>query len=165
LWLIEINPRLTATHSVCMRRPEETLRQHLSVWHVRPVRQSWGEELQQQAEDLLSGPRGAELIVYARHDVHVPDGCFLPAKLWDVRPVDCGEPAPQIVFADVPAAAQSIPAGSPLCTIMVRLADWRQLPDVLRGANLPERLQPHVHQSLLAREVEAVFQQLEREVC
>lgn len=142
LWLIEVNPRLTATHELHETTSQSPLRAHLECF---------GVELPEAPPEPLPDPcRGsagamrAACVVYARHDIPHIDDLGIPRD-WIVG----GEQAPQfgrcrIRIADIPARSTTILAYQPLCSLLIRFDGQIGTECPGGSAELPGILPEHV---------------------
>jgi predicted ATP-grasp superfamily ATP-dependent carboligase len=114
LWVIEVNPRYTASVEIL----ERSLEVPLLAWHVAGCT---GRE----AEPLRHGPDAAchgKAIVYARRDTLVGDGFAHLADCWNE-----GARWPRI--ADLPPVGSALRAGAPVTTVFAAAS---QPPEVAR---------------------------------
>lgn len=138
-WIIEINPRISASHEMIDWNSHTTvLQEHLSSCGVEVIdgrRQTAVAnpgQAHQTDQHLRSWMR---LVVFADHDT-TADRLF-PADSVAEFSTSAQEPAaglcrtgpdsPTVWLADIPNPGQSIPAGAPICSVYVRMATPEKL--------------------------------------
>ena len=111
-WLIEVNPRLTASHMLyenpashhCEERSLVT--RHLAAFGWRPAGSTGRRRQRHRTASANGGRVQARLILWANQDVQFTDAfCQSSSGAW--------------TFADLPQTGSAIPAGSPLCSVHV----------------------------------------------
>lgn len=131
VWLIEVNPRITASHEIydCVQSGPGVLRQHLEALGVRPATdagQSAGGSPVLPQQLSVSSDRAilARLIVYAGRDFLITES-QVETLLGLCR--SCAQQ--QTWLADVPMAGQ-IMAGQPFCSVyhMLKQGDSAWVP-------------------------------------
>jgi predicted ATP-grasp superfamily ATP-dependent carboligase len=120
VWLLEVNPRYTASTEIL----ERILNQPLFPLHVEACQGK--NELPPVLPRPLDGTVHGKAIVYTDLPLVVP-GSFFPI----VSNSTANTPFPMI--ADVPAADSRIPAGAPICTVFASGKSYAGVVELLRG--------------------------------
>jgi uncharacterized protein len=162
IWLIEVNPRLPATHTVFESEAESPLQDHLAAMigtkngHDQPRRTG---DPGDQDPALV---HRAEFIIYARHDVTRFRTDWIPSERL------AGEAtkrltSPEMSLADIPTEGATIPAGTPCCTLIVRAPSMGDVPCALTNVELPVFLRSHVDRQAIAVAVDRQVQRFQAE--
>lgn len=103
LWVLEINPRWTATAEICHRVNEWPLVR----WHIAACRNGRLPSVRQSASNRLIAKR----ILYTREDI-----------VFEARMLKEWENAVSVEFnqwCDIPQSGTTIPSGQPVCTFLL----------------------------------------------
>jgi predicted ATP-grasp superfamily ATP-dependent carboligase len=110
-WFLEVNPRVTASHMLFeLQQPGLIIHRHLSAlgWiSVRPRK-----SLERNLSSSLNAwpPVAARLILWAREDMHVPEGLGIETRS-------------SLRIADRPKSGVEVPRSSPFCSIQLTSSD------------------------------------------
>lgn len=149
--LIEVNPRLTATHSVCSAHGRSPLREHVAVLAgvngaSFPVREA-------NQEDRTVWPI-AEFVLYAADDVRIGQG-WIPEEHWWINAPRQAQRTDRVWFADIPAADQTVRAGEPLCSLIFGGDPLRVVENAQSAADWPTALHSHLDPESLRAQLES----------
>jgi len=124
-WLIEVNPRITASHLLYeFQQPGLITQQHLAAFGWKAARV---QRRQKQSSSTLTAPSSlitARMILWARKELRWSGKFDLPHD-------------PNVLIADYPQPATRIPAGGPLCSILVRADNIECMLQQIAGSQRP----------------------------
>jgi len=148
--LIEVNPRLTATHSVCAAHGRSPLKEHVAVLTGVNGASFPGREPNQEGKAVWPV---AEFVLYAAHDVRIDRG-WIPAERWWINAQRQVQRPDGVWFADIPAAGQPVRAGEPLCSLIFGVDPLRVVGDAPSAADWPTSLLSHLDPESLRAQLE-----------
>lgn len=160
LWLLEINPRLTASHFLYesawkLKSGVSLMEQHIAAFGWRPVgRRSRREVLKKAPKVQIPNDLGAmqvRLILWAAESMRIEKSPELIS----------GKKSGSCRIADVPSAGTDVMAGSPLCSIYAAGDSRAELIEAVRGIearNIPRSCSSWVD---IAVKLGNLFEQLE----
>jgi predicted ATP-grasp superfamily ATP-dependent carboligase len=129
-WLLEVNPRLTASHmlyekSSSHNREERSLvTRHLAAFGWLPAEKTSPRRQRLRPADANEVRVQARLILWANQDVQFTDSL-------------CPSTHAACTFADIPQPGSAIPAGSPLCSVHVTAGSQDELMNHIRDIHAP----------------------------
>lgn len=122
-WFLEVNPRVTASHMLYeLDQPGLIVHRHLAALGWKSVRPR--KSLEKNASRTLTAlsPISARLILWARKDIHVPEGFGI-------------EPGSTFRIVDRPQPGVLVRKSSPFCSIQLNATDGD---DITRQLVMPE---------------------------
>ncbi len=129
-WLLEVNPRLTASHMLyenpdhLIRTERSLLARHLDAYGWQPAGGTARRRKSVRSAATNNVRVQARFILWANQDVQFTDSvCDSVHEAWTI--------------ADIPQARSIIPAGSPLCSVHVAAGSLDELLDHIRGVHAP----------------------------
>lgn len=124
-WLIEVNPRITASHMLYeSQQPGMITQRHLTAFGWKAAR---GQRRQKRSSSTTMAPSfqvTARMILWAREEIRWSGKFEVPHD-------------PKAVIADYPQPGTTIPAGGPLCSILVRADNIECMLQQIAGSQRP----------------------------
>jgi uncharacterized protein len=125
-WLLEVNPRLTASHMLYenpvhhVRTEQSLVARHLAAYGLRPASGPARRRKTDRSAVANKSRVQARFILWANQDVQFTDSvCDSAHEAWTI--------------ADIPQAGSTITAGSPLCSVHVAASSQDELLNHIRG--------------------------------
>ncbi|RLT11544.1 MAG: ATP-grasp domain-containing protein [Planctomycetota bacterium] len=130
-WFLEVNPRVTASHMLYeLQQPGLVIHRHLAAlgWKSGNPRRSLLKHASRPLRAL--SPVAARLILWAREDIHVPEGFG-------------NEPRSAVQIADRPHAGTVVPRSNPFCSILLTATDCDEIIQKLELLTDPSSANPN----------------------
>ncbi len=118
-WLIEVNPRITASHMLYeLQQPGLITQRHLAAFGWKAVRLQRRQKRSSSTVTARSSQVTARLILWSREDIRWSGKFDLPHDA-------------EVLIADYPQPGTKIPAVSPVCSILIRADNVECVPQQL----------------------------------